>query len=169
MGKQIRFYRVPTDDWYIERSVWLIAGAVLSLSTLLAFFIHPIWILLVVVTGLSSILVALTGFCIPGNLLHLLGFKGKLATEPPPRWNAYFLQTDSWYLERRIYLVVGINISVAALLSLCHSAGWLIFTGFVGVAMLGFAYTGFCIMANALYWWGAEPRLSPQHNSDQGR
>ena len=29
----------------------------------------------------------------------------------------------------------------------------------VGVAMLVFAATGFCIMANSLYWMGVEPRL----------
>lgn len=27
--------------------------------------------------------------------------------------------------------------------------------------MLVFATTGFCIMANSLYWTGAEPRLAP--------
>jgi len=29
------------------------------------------------------------------------------------------------------------------------------------VAMVWFAGTGYCIMANGLYWLGAEPRLSP--------
>ena len=71
------------------------------------------------------------------------------------------MQTDSWYLERRIYLAVGINLTVASALSLVHSAWWLLFPGFVGVAMLVFATTGFCIMANSLYWMGAEPRLAP--------
>ena len=33
---------------------------------------------------------------------------------------------------------------------------------FVGVAMIWFAATGFCILANALYWIGAEPRLAPR-------
>ena len=28
--------------------------------------------------------------------------------------------------------------------------------------MVWFAATGFCVMANALYWLGAEPRLSPE-------
>jgi hypothetical protein len=68
------------------------------------------------------------------------------------------MQTDSWYLERRIYLAVGINLNIASVLSLVHSAWWLLFPGFVGVAMLVFATTGFCIMANSLYWTGAEPR-----------
>ena len=44
----------------------------------------------------------------------------------------YFMQTDRWFLERRIYLAVGINISVASMLSLVHSPWWLAFTGFVG-------------------------------------
>jgi hypothetical protein len=44
---------------------------------------------------------------------------------------------------------------------LTHSAWWLLFTGFVGLAMVWFAATGYCIMANGLYWLGAEPRLSP--------
>jgi hypothetical protein len=35
------------------------------------------------------------------------------------------------------------------------------FTAFVGVARVWFAATGFCIMANGLYWLGAEPRLAP--------
>jgi hypothetical protein len=76
------------------------------------------------------------------------------------------MQTDRWYLERRIYMAVGINISIASVLSLVHSPWWLSFTGFVGVAMVWFAATGFCIMANGLYWLGAEPRLAPEAGSD---
>jgi hypothetical protein len=81
-----------------------------------------------------------------------------------PDWRPgklYFMQTDAWFLERRIYLAVGINLTVASVLSLVHSAWWLTFTAFVGGAMVWFAGTGFCIMANGLYWLGAEPRLSP--------
>jgi len=70
-------------------------------------------------------------------------------------------QIDRWYLERRIYLAVGINISVASVLILMHSPWWTLFTIFVGGAMVWFAATGYCIMANALYWLGAEPRLAP--------
>jgi hypothetical protein len=75
------------------------------------------------------------------------------------------MQTDRWYLERRIYLAVGINLTVASVLSLVHSAWWLVFPAFVGLAMLVFAATGFCIMANSLYWLGAEPRLAPDRGS----
>jgi hypothetical protein len=151
-------YIVPTDRWYIERTVWLIAGVVLLLATMLAMFVDPRWIVLVIATGCASVAVALTGFCIVGNALHLIGFRGRLATAGR---RIYLMRTDTWYLERRIYLAVGINISIASVLSLVHSAWWLAFTGFVGVAMVWFAATGFCIMANGLYWFVAEPRLAP--------
>jgi hypothetical protein len=72
------------------------------------------------------------------------------------------MQTDKWYLERRIYLAVGINISIASVLTLAYSAWFTLFTAFVGGAMVWFAATGFCVMANGLYWLGAEPRLAPE-------
>jgi hypothetical protein len=161
MSTRPGFYIVPTDKWYIERTVWLIAGVVLLASTALAALVHPWWVLGVVATALSSIGVALTGFCVVGNLLARLGFSPRLAR---PGWkpgDLYFMQTDRWYLERRIYLAVGINLTLGSGLSLAHSHWWLLFTGFVGVAMVWFAATGFCIMANGLYWLGAEPRLNP--------
>ncbi len=158
-------YIVPTHRWYIERTVWLIAGLVLLLSTTLAVLVHPLWVLLVTATGLASITVALTGFCVVGNALHLLGFTPMLGASAPTPGNLYFMQTDRWYLERRIYLAVGINLSVASVLVLVHSAWWLVFSGFVGVAMVWFAATGFCIMANSLYWLGAEPRLVPERTA----
>ena len=152
-------YVVPTHRWYIERTVWLIAGVVLLTFTALALLLNPLWILGVLATGLVSLNVALTGFCPVGNVLRLFGFTPMLGSTT--RGNLYFLQTDRWYLERRIYLAVGINISVASILVLVHSLWWTLFTFFVGGAMVWFAATGYCIMANALYWLGAEPRLNP--------
>jgi hypothetical protein len=155
-------YIVPTHRWYIERTVWLIAGGVLLLATALAALADPHWVLLIIAVGLASIVVSLTGFCIVGNVLYRLGFTPMLGRPGRGGWNLYFMQTDRWYLERRIYLAVGINISLASVLVLVHSAWWLLFTGFVGSAMVWFAATGFCIMANGLYWLGAEPRLAPE-------
>jgi hypothetical protein len=154
-------YIVPTNTWYIERTVWLVAGFVLLTSTALALFVHPLAILLVTATGLFSIGVALTGFCIVGNVLARLGFTPKLAEPDWAPGDLYFMRTDSWYLERRIYIVVGINMTIASILSIVVSPWWLLFSGFVGGAMFWFAATGFCIMANGLYWLGAEPRLAP--------
>ncbi len=163
MALRSGIYVVPTHHWYIERTVWLVAGIVLLASTGLAAVADPRWVLLVIATGLSSVGVSLTGFCAVGNVLYALGFEPKLAAPSPARPKWYFMQTDRWYLERRIYLAVGINISVASVLSLVHSPWWLSFTGFVGAAMVWFAATGFCIMANGLYWLGAEPRLAPEY------
>jgi hypothetical protein len=156
-------YIVPTDRWYIERTVWLIAGLVLLAATALAVWVHPLFALLITVTGVASITVALTGFCIVGNVLSRLGFTPMLGSARPTGSKWYFMQTDRWYLERRIYLVVGINITIATVLALTYSLWWLAFTAFVGVAMVSFAATGFCIMANGLYWLGTEPRLVPEH------
>ncbi len=161
MSLRNHIYIVPTDRWYIERSVWLIAGVVLLAATAMAALVHPLWVLGVIATAAASIVVAFTGFCIVGNVLARLGFQPKLAR---PGWKPgdwYFMQTDRWYLERRIYIAVGINLLVGSSLSLLHSPWWLAFTGFVGGAMVWFAATGFCIMANGLYWLGAEPRLVP--------
>jgi hypothetical protein len=36
-----------------------------------------------------------------------------------------------------------------------------LFPAFVGAAMVWFAATGLCILANVLFWIGAEPRLNP--------
>lgn len=153
-------YIVPTHRWYIERTVWLIAGVVLLISTTLAWLVNPYWVLFVIATAWASIAVSLTGFCIVGNILYRLGFTPMLGR--PGKGNFYFMQTDRWYLERRIYLAVGINLTIASVLSLVHSPWWLTFTAFVGAAMLWFAATGYCIMANSLYWLGAEPRLRPE-------
>lgn len=155
-------YIVPTNRWYIERTVWLIAGVVLLISTALALLVDRLWMFGVIATGLISINVAFTGFCPVGNVLRLFGFTPMLGSKSPARGDWYFMQTDRWYLERRIYLAVGINISVASALVLLFSPWWTLFTLFVGGAMVWFAATGFCVMANGLYWLGAEPRLNPE-------
>jgi hypothetical protein len=156
-------YIVPTHRWYIERTVWLIAGMVLLSSSTLALLWSPYFILGVTATGLISINVALTGFCPVGNVLRLFGFTPMLGSATSTPGNLYFLQTDRWYLERRIYIVVGVNISVASMLVLAWTPWWMLFTFFVGGAMVWLVLTGYCIVANALYWLGAEPRLNPEH------
>ena len=70
----------------------------------------------------------------------------------------------SWQIVR---IVAGIFILLSLALGvpgspLFVSPWWLAFTGFVGGAMVWFAATGYCIMANGLYWLGAEPRLAPE-------
>src|ERR1039457_5985795 len=133
-------YVVPTDSWYIERTVWLIAGVVLLTCTLLAVLVNPLWIFGVIATGLVSINVALTGFCPIGTGLRLLGFKARLGA--PNRGNLYFLPTVSLYLERRIDVTGGVNITLGSMRFLRLSPWWVLCTGFVGAAMFWFAATG---------------------------
>lgn len=163
MGKRKGVYLVKTYTWYLERLVWLVAGSDVLISSLLSACHHPYWAYSILFVGVCSIMVALSGFCIVGNLLRLLGARPMIPmeVESGPAWfrSLYFMQTDHWYLERYIYLFVGVNLSISSLLSIFYSVNWLYFTGFVGTATLTFAFTGFCIMANLLYRLGAEPRL----------
>ena len=70
MPRRTGVYIVPTYRWYIERTVWLIAGIVLLTGTALAATLDSRWVFLVIATGAASITVALTGFCIVGNVLR---------------------------------------------------------------------------------------------------
>ena len=46
-------YIVPTNTWYIERTVWLVAGIVLLTSTSLAWWVNPYFALFIIaVAGL---------------------------------------------------------------------------------------------------------------------
>ena len=74
-------YIVPTNRWYIERTVWLIAGVVLLASTGMALLLNPLWIFGVIATGLVSINVAFTGYCPVGSVLRLLGFTPMLGSD----------------------------------------------------------------------------------------
>ncbi len=69
----------------------------------------------------------------------------------------YFAPTDRWSLERLIWLLAGTFTLTGTVLALFHSKYWLILTGLVGVNLVIFSLTGFCLMANILYALGARP------------
>jgi hypothetical protein len=71
----------------------------------------------------------------------------------------YLLDTDSWYLERVIFLMAGIMNSISIILVLFHSIYWLILTGFVSLNLLVFSLTGFCPSAAFLNKMGIRSRL----------
>ncbi len=71
----------------------------------------------------------------------------------------YVARTDKWYLERIIWLVAGIFTLTGTILAAVHSKYWLILTGLVGINLIVFATTGFCLMANILYKLGARPLI----------
>jgi hypothetical protein len=140
-----------------------VAGTDVVASSILTAYVNPNWAFSILFVGMCSLMVAFTGFCIVGNILVLLGAQPMIpstalsGSKNDSRF--YFMQTDSWFLERYIYLFVGVNLSWTSLFAKFHSLNWLFFTGFVGSATIVFSFTGFCIMANLLYRLGAEPRL----------
>ena len=156
-------YIVRKDSWYAERTVWAIAGIVITTGTSLAWLVHPLYALLITTTGLFSLVTAFTGYCGVSTVLANLGFQSRLGSirTTASGWRIYRMNTDKWFLERGIYLVVGTTQTVGSVLAMVHSPGWLFFTGFVGTMAVGFAGSGFCPVANVLYFLGFEPRLSP--------
>lgn len=66
----------------------------------------------------------------------------------------YIAEKSSWYLERVIWLVAGSFTLISAILAWLHNPLWLLFTGFVGMNLIIFSLTGFCIMANFLVMLG---------------
>ena len=95
MALRTGVYIVPTHRWYIERTVWLIAGIALLIGTTLAALVQPAAVALVMATGIASIVVAVTGFCVVGNVLRRLGFTPMLGSKTD-RGGWYFMQTDTW-------------------------------------------------------------------------
>jgi hypothetical protein len=78
----------------------------------------------------------------------------------------YMLKTDEWYLERLLFLMAGILTLASAILTLVHSAYWLILAALVGLNQLILALTGFCPSAIAFRGLGVKPKLErPGHAS----
>jgi hypothetical protein len=71
----------------------------------------------------------------------------------------YLLKTDTWYLERVLFLLAGCMTSLSIILVLVHSIWWLILTGLVSVNLLVLALTGFCPSAALFYKMGVKSRL----------
>jgi hypothetical protein len=71
----------------------------------------------------------------------------------------YLLDTESWYLERVIFLIAGCMNTLSVVLVLFHSIYWLILTGFVSLNLLVLSLTGFCPAAVFLNKMGVRSRL----------
>ena len=62
----------------------------------------------------------------------------------------YIAKTNSWYLERVLHLIAGVMILMSLTLAYFFSKYWLILTALVGLNLIIFSLTGFCLMANIL-------------------
>ncbi len=56
-------YRAPTDHWYLERIIWLIAGTVVLGGICLGLLVNKYWFILPMLAGFNMIIFAFTGFC----------------------------------------------------------------------------------------------------------
>ena len=71
-------YRLNTDNWYLERILFLVAGCMITLSVILI-LIHSIyWIILTAFVGLNLLIFALTGFCPSAIAFCRMGAKPRL-------------------------------------------------------------------------------------------
>lgn len=70
----------------------------------------------------------------------------------------YIASRENWYLERVIRLVAGVFALASVALGYFVSPYWFILTALVGINLIVFSLTGFCIMANLLYALGIRPR-----------
>ena len=158
-------YIVPTHRWYIERTVWLIAGGRAPRE-------HGTRRLGRSALGADG---RRYGPGLDQRGAHRLLPGGQRALPPRlhpdargERQRHVLSNADGSLVSRAPDLPGGRHQFVASprRSRSLHSAWWLLFTGFVGGAMVWFAATGFCIMANGLYWLGAEPRLAPEAGSN---
>lgn len=61
--------------------------------------------------------------------------------------NIYRQKTDSWYLERILFLIAGIFVLISATLEILGVKGSVYFAAFVGLVLIVFALSGYCPMA----------------------
>jgi hypothetical protein len=71
-------YIAQTDSWYLERITVLIAGVVILLTVVLAWYHSPYWLVLTFIVGLNEIMFALIGVCLTSNILYSLGANSRL-------------------------------------------------------------------------------------------
>lgn len=71
-------YIAKTDEWYLERIIWLVAGLFTLASAALAWLHSPYWLILTGLVGANLIVFSLTGFCLMANILYKLGAAPRL-------------------------------------------------------------------------------------------
>jgi hypothetical protein len=72
-------YFLETDNWYLERVIFLMAGILILAGTVLAWLHSIYWLILTTLVGLNLLIFALTGFCPSANILYKMGVKPKIA------------------------------------------------------------------------------------------
>lgn len=66
-------YIADTKTWYLERIIRLVAGIFVLGSSVLGYFVNPVWFIFSGFVGAMLVLFALTGFCPMSIMLHAFG------------------------------------------------------------------------------------------------
>lgn len=69
----------------------------------------------------------------------------------------YISEKKHWYLERVTYLLGGLFNLIGILLTVFVHPYWISLPILVGINLVVYSLTGFCIMANLLYAAGIKP------------
>lgn len=72
----------------------------------------------------------------------------------------YCAKTDSWYLERVIWLVAGTVVLTGTALAAFVNLWWLVLPALAGVNLVVYSLSGFCLMANILVKLGLRSRVT---------
>jgi hypothetical protein len=71
-------YMLKTDEWYLERLLFLMAGIMTLLSVILTLAHSTYWLILTALVGINQLILALTGFCPSAIVFRGLGVKSRL-------------------------------------------------------------------------------------------
>jgi hypothetical protein len=72
----------------------------------------------------------------------------------------FLVKTDTWYLERIIWMLAGVMTLGSVSLGIYFSPYWFILTGIVGINQIILAFTGFCPMTVVLNKFGVKSRIA---------
>jgi hypothetical protein len=71
-------YLLKTDEWYLERLLFLMGGIMTLLSAILAWINSPYRLILTILVGLNQLVFAFAGFCPSAIIFHKLGISCRL-------------------------------------------------------------------------------------------
>jgi len=71
-------YKLATENWYLERVVFLMAGIFTLTGTILAILYSMYWLILTALVGLNLLVFALTGYCPSAGVMYKLGLKSRI-------------------------------------------------------------------------------------------
>ncbi|TGL57079.1 DUF2892 domain-containing protein [Leptospira ognonensis] len=74
-------YLASTKTWYLERTIFLLAGLFSLAGISIGYLVSPFGYLLNLLVGINLVVFATTGFCVMSVILNKLGFAAKCNRE----------------------------------------------------------------------------------------